>query len=51
MKHDSSMKITLSITKEEKETFDELCDLETHGPSDQFRHMMKFYIKNKDKVK
>ncbi len=43
--------VTISLTKEEKKLFDKLQKEETRGPSDQFRHMMKFYFKNKDKVK
>ena len=43
--------VTISLKKEEKKIFEELCKNETRGPSDQFRHMMKFYIENKDNVK
>ena len=43
--------VTISLTREEKEMFEKLYKEETRGPSDQFRHMMKFYIENKDKVK
>lgn len=43
--------VTISLTKEEKKQFENLQKEETRGPSDQFRHMMKFYLENKDKVK
>ena len=43
--------VTISLKKEEKELFEDLQKKETRGPSDQFRHMMKFYLENKDKVK
>jgi hypothetical protein len=41
--------VTLSLTKEEKQIFDKLCKEETRGPSDQFRHMMKFYLEHRKK--
>ena len=41
--------VTVSLKKEEKEQFEKLCKKETRGPSDQFRHMMKFYIETKVK--
>ena len=51
LKKDRLPNVTISLTKEEKKQFEELQKGETRGPSDQFRHMMKFYIENKDKVK
>ena len=43
--------VTISLKKEEKELFEKLQKKETRGPSDQFRHMMKFYLENKDSIK
>lgn len=43
--------ISISLSKAEKKQFDELCEEGTRGPTAQFKHMMKFYIKHKDKVK
>ena len=43
--------VTISLKPEEKKLFEELQKKETRGPSDQFRHMMKSYVENKDKVK
>ena len=43
--------ISISLTKEESKLFYDLCEKETRGVSDQFRHLLKFYIQNKDKVK
>ena len=41
----------LSLTKEEYKLFDKLCKEGTRGPSAQVRHMMKFFVEYKDKVK
>lgn len=51
MKNDNVTNVTISFSKEEKKIFDELCEEETHGSSAQVKHMMKFYLKYKDKVK
>jgi len=51
MKKDRLPNVTISLKKEEKEQFEKLQKEETRGPSDQFRHMMKFYLENKDKLK
>lgn len=40
-----NMKMTISITKEQRNIFKDLCAIETHGPSDQFRHILKHYLK------
>ena len=39
--------VTVSLTEEEEKQFKKLQNEETRGPSDQFRHMMKFYVENK----
>jgi len=51
LENDKVTNVTISFSKEEKEIFDQLCEVETHGPSAQVKHMMKFYLKYKDKVK
>jgi len=51
MEKEKMPNVTISLTKEEKKMFDMICQAETRGPSDQFRHMMKFYQEYKDKVK
>ena len=40
----SNMKMTVSLSKEEKKLFDKLCKDETRGPSDMFRHLLKCYV-------
>jgi len=51
LEYDKVPNVTISFSKEEKKTFDTLCEVETHGPSAQVKHMMKFYLQYKDKVK
>jgi hypothetical protein len=51
MNHENMVNISISLSKAEKKQFEELCNEETRGVTAQFRHMMKFYINNKDKVK
>lgn len=41
--------VTVSMSKEEKEIFEQLCEKETRGPSAQFRHMLKSYLAVKTK--
>jgi len=51
MKNGNVPIISISLTKDEARRFKELCMKETRGVSDEFRHMLKFYLENKDKVK
>lgn len=51
MKNGNVPIISISLTTEESKQFKELCEKETRGVTDQFRHILKFYLKNKDKVK
>lgn len=43
--------VTISLSKENKKTLDELASNENRKRSNQIIHMMEFYIKHKDKVK
>lgn len=49
MKNGNVPIISVSLTKDEAKQFSELCKQETRGLSDQFRHMMKFYLEHKEK--
>ena len=51
LENDKVPNITISLNKEEKQLFDKLCEDGTRGPSAQVKHMMKFFINHKDKVK
>ena len=51
MEDNPNMKMTVSLKKEVKQIFDELCDVETHGPTDQFRHILKHYLRTNNHYK
>lgn len=52
MKNENNLSIiSVSLDKEATKQFYDLCEQETRGPSAMVKHMLKFYLKNKDKVK
>jgi len=43
--------INLYLDEKTKKKLKDLAELENRSPSKQVKHMMEFYIENKDKVK
>jgi len=43
--------INLYLDKKTKKKLKDLAEIENRSPSKQVKHMLEFYIKNKDKLK